>query len=99
MARVNRIDRERAEKLAIQALSYLAGDPEQLGRFLALSGLGPETLRTASRDPHFLAGVLDFVAGDERLLLAFADDAEAKPQEIMQARTVLAGAPWERETP
>ena len=96
---MNRIDREMAEKLAIQALSYLAQDPEQLGRFLALSGLGPETLRTASRDPHFLAGVLDFVAGDERLLVAFADDLELGPQEVMQARAVLSGAPWERETP
>jgi hypothetical protein len=99
MARLNRIDRERAEKLAIRALSYLAADPEQLGRFLALSGLGPETLRTASRDPHFLAGVLDFVAGDERLLIAFADEVESKPQDLMQARTVLSGASWERETP
>lgn len=99
MARVNRIDQEMAEKLAVQALSYLAGDPEQLGRFLALSGLGPETLRTASRDPHFLAGVLDFVAGDERLLVAFADDVELKPQDVMQARAVLSGTPWERETP
>jgi hypothetical protein len=99
MARVNRIDREIAEKLAIRALAYLAGDPEQLGRFLALSGLGPETLRTASRDPHFLAAVLDFVAGDERLLVAFADQAEVKPQHVMQARALLGGAPWERETP
>jgi uncharacterized protein DUF3572 len=99
MARVNRIEQETAEKLAIRALSYLAGDPEQLGRFLALSGLGPETLRTAARDPHFLAGVLDFVAGDERLLVAFADEVEWKPQDVMQARTVLSGATWERETP
>lgn len=99
MARVNRIDRETAEKLAIRALSYLAGDPEQLGRFLALSGLGPETLRTASRDPHFLAGVLDFLVGDERLLVAFAAEVEWKPQDVMQAHTALAGTSWERETP
>ena len=99
MARVNRIDREAAEKLAIGALTYLSGEPEQLGRFLALSGLGPETLRTTSRDPHFLAAVLDFVAGDERLLVAFADQAETRPQDVMRARTILAGAPWERETP
>ena len=57
MARVNRITREAAEALGIQALAYLAGDPERLGRFLALSGLGPETIRAAAHDPGFLAGV------------------------------------------
>jgi cytochrome c-type biogenesis protein CcmH/NrfG len=39
--------REVAEIVAVQALSFIAGDPERLGLFLAESGLGPETLRTA----------------------------------------------------
>src|SRR5262245_47114491 len=78
MARVNRIDRQAAEQLAIQALAYLAGDPERLGRFLALTGLGPETIRAAatSRDSQFLAGVLDHIAGDDGLLTAFAEHAQ-----------------------
>jgi hypothetical protein len=47
--------KEVAEIVAIQALSFVAGDPERLGLFLAESGIGPETLRTAAADPHFLA--------------------------------------------
>jgi hypothetical protein len=68
MAQVNRIGREAAENMAVQALAYLAGEPEQLARFLALSGIGPDTIRSAAGDPQFLAGVLDYVAGEEKLL-------------------------------
>ena len=30
-----------AEELAIAALGFIAGEPEQLGRFLAMTGIGP----------------------------------------------------------
>jgi len=52
--------REVAEIVAVQALGFIAGDPERLGLFLAESGIGPETLRTAAANPQFLASVLDF---------------------------------------
>ena len=54
--------RDAAEMLAIEALAFLAGEPEELGRFLALAGIGAETLRSAAADPGFLAGVLDYLA-------------------------------------
>ena len=82
---------EAAERLAIAALGFLAGERERIERFLALSGLGPESLRAAARDPRFLVGVLDHVASDEDLLLAFADERGIDPQEIDRARDVLAG--------
>ena len=98
MARAIRIDRRAAEDLAIQALAYLAGEPERLGRFLALSGLGPETIRAAAHDSQFLAGVLDYVTGDETLLTAFAKHSQVAPEQVMQAHHMLAGPRWERET-
>jgi hypothetical protein len=98
MARVNRINRETAEALGIQALAYLAGDPERLGRFLALSGLGPETIRAAAHDPRFLAGVLEYIVGDEALLVAFAEHVQAAPEHMAQAQGLLAGPSWERDT-
>ncbi|WP_395666411.1 DUF3572 domain-containing protein [Methylocella sp.] len=81
---------ERAETLAIEALGHIAGDETTLERFLSLSGLSPETLRAAAAEPGFLAGVLDFLAGDESLLLAFAANAGRDPAEITRARETLA---------
>ena len=63
---------EGAETMAIAALGFLAAEPERLARFLALSGLGPHNLRQAATSPGFLAAVLDHLAADERLLVAFA---------------------------
>ena len=66
------IELDEAEAVAVDALAFLAGNPEELGRFLAGSGLGPGNLRAAAADPAFLAGVLDHMMADEALLLAFA---------------------------
>src|SRR5712691_505888 len=86
---------EAAAKLAIAALSFIASEPEQLGRFLALSGIGPESIRAAAREPGFLLGVLDHVAGDEALLLAFANQHDIDPEDVARARIALAGGPRE----
>jgi Protein of unknown function (DUF3572) len=91
--------REAAESLAIQALTYLAGEPERLGRFLALSGLGPEQVRLAAGEPGFLAGVLEYLSSDESLLLGFADHVRVAPAEIARAHAALSGDRWEREIP
>ena len=66
------LTKEAAEGLAIQALTFLAGEPERLGRFLAATGIGPTEIRAAAGEPGFLAGVLDYLAADDRLIAAFA---------------------------
>jgi hypothetical protein len=91
--------RDAACALAVDALGYLAGDPELLSGFLALTGLDPATIRDAAEAPEFLVGVLDYVAGDERLLIAFAAHAEIDPEEIEIAKQVLSSADWERDLP
>jgi hypothetical protein len=85
--------RANAEALAITALGFLAGDPERLSRFLALSGLGPGNLREAAAEPSFLLAVLDHLAGDERLLVAFAGEQGVDPSAVSAAREALAGGP------
>ncbi len=89
--------REAASALAIEALSYLANDPEQMSRFLALTGINPGTIRAAALEPDFLAGVLEHVCGDERLLIAFAGHAGVAPEEIAKARHALGDGNWERD--
>lgn len=84
---------EAAELLAVQALAFIAQDGERLGRFLAVTGIGPAQIRDAATEPHFLAGVLDHVAADEALLLAFARHVGIEPSMIARARQVLEKAP------
>ena len=84
--------------LAIQALGFIAEEPESFTRFLAMSGLSVEQIRAASRQPGFLAGVLDHMLADEALLLGFADSAGIDPAAIAKARRAL-GKVWERDVP
>jgi hypothetical protein len=91
MTRPATITKKAAESLAIQALAFIAGDLERIGPFLAATGIGPEAIRDAARQPDFLAGVLDYLAGDEALLLGFARNADVNPFDIVVARDVLAG--------
>jgi len=88
-----------AQELAVAALGFIAAEPERLGRFLAITGIGPESIRRAAREPQFLAGVLDHIASDEPLLLAFADANEIDPNDVLRARDTLAGHRWEPDTP
>ncbi len=84
--------------LAIQALSFIAEEPDRLGAFLVESGLEAAAIRTAARDPGFLAGVLEHMLADETLLLAFADSAGIDPARVAKARAAF-GRRWERDLP
>lgn len=90
--------RRSAEALAAEALAFLAVEPSRLGRFLALTGTNPATIREAVRDPAFLAAVLDHIVADEPLLLAFAEESGRSPSEVLRCRTLLGGPDWERDT-
>jgi hypothetical protein len=80
-----------AQSLAVEALGFIAADPDRLSRFLGLTGLGPDNLRHAAADPAFLGSVLDYVIADEKLLVEFAADAGVKPEAVARAHAVLRG--------
>ncbi len=82
---------EEAQGIATEALLHLSRDPEQIGRFLAFSGIGPESIRDASDEPGFLAGVMEFYMSDEPLLLAFCENSGIRPTLIAAARFTLVG--------
>jgi hypothetical protein len=84
-----RLSQEAAEALAIDALTFLAAAPERLDRFMALCGLSPGNLRSAASSPGFLAAVLDHIAQEDALLLAFAENAGCDPKSILLARDCL----------
>jgi hypothetical protein len=66
---------------------------------LAVTGIGPTEIRTAAREPAFLAGVLDYMASDEHLIGAFVNESGLDPSDIERARTALGGNTWERDVP
>ncbi|HKM87566.1 MAG TPA: DUF3572 domain-containing protein [Xanthobacteraceae bacterium] len=82
---------EAAEMLAIQALGFIAAEPERLTRFLSMTGIEAADIRTAAREPRFLAGVLEHMLGEESLLLAFAANAGIDPADVAHARSALGG--------
>ena len=91
MKRRDQVSRNTAEMLAIQALAFIAEDPERLARFLGLSGIAADEIRAAARQSAFLTGVLEHMLGDENLLIAFAASAGIDPGMIARARSVLGG--------
>ena len=80
-----------ARSLAVSALAFIAADSDRLNRFLNLTGLGPHNLRTAAADPAFLGSVLDYLVGDEELLVQFAAEAGLKPEAVARAHAALRG--------
>jgi hypothetical protein len=90
--------REAAEMLAIQALGFIAAEPERLEAFLGATGLTLDRLRESATAPDFLAGVLEHMLADESLLLAFAESAAIDPAAVARARNALGGN-WERDLP
>jgi hypothetical protein len=80
-----------AEETAAAILGWLAGEPEMLQRFLALSGIAPQQIRSAMAEPGFLAGMIDFVMGHEPTLLAFCEATGTKPETVVAAAYHYAG--------
>jgi hypothetical protein len=93
------LTQEAAEGLAVQALTFIAGEAERLGRFLAVTGIGPAEIRAAAAEPGFLTGVLEYLAADDRLLTEFAGQVGADPTDIGKALAALGAGSWERDSP
>ena len=82
---------EKAEILAFETLGWLAGEPEELQKFLNLSGLDGAALRAAAGNPEMSVAILDYLLAHEELLLRFCEAAGAKPRDLHLARHVLGG--------
>ena len=84
--------------LAIQALSFIAEEPERLSAFVSATGIDIAAIRDAARQSDFLAGVLEHMLGDESLLIAFAESAGVDPAEIGRALRAFGGN-WAHDLP
>lgn len=80
-----------AETVALQAVAWLAADPDRLSRFMVLSGTDPDVLRDGLTDPGLLGGVVDYLLQDDGQLVAFADAIGMAPERIAGMRRLLPG--------
>lgn len=74
-----------AADTAMAIITWIAGEPDMLQRFLTLSGISPSQIRTAIADPGFLAGTIDFVMGHEPTLMAFCAATDTRPEDVIAA--------------
>ncbi len=81
---------DHAEAYAVEAFTYLAGDEELILRFAEITGVTISDMATATTQPGFLVGVLDFFLANEADLIAFSEAAGKAPEQMMAARHALA---------
>lgn len=85
------MEKEQAETIALQALSFLAKEDDLLEQFLTNSGLTSDELRRRFNDPQLLGGVLDAILADDTLLLDFCNAVSLSPETLIKARRALPG--------
>lgn len=83
---------EQAETLALEALGWLAADEAAIGRFLDLSGMGAADLKAVASSRDTATAVVDFLLGDEELLLRFCAETGTPAEALHRAQHLLGGA-------
>jgi len=86
---MQKMDSNSAEQIAIMGLTFIAGDPELLRRFLAITGIEAANIRASAREPGFLAGVLQFILAHEPTVTRFAEETGIDPASIQIASRAL----------
>ncbi|WP_295810045.1 DUF3572 domain-containing protein [uncultured Nitratireductor sp.] len=83
------MQREEAESIAVSALAFIASDDRLLPRFLSLTGIEANQIRTAAAEPGFLTGVLQFILAHEPTLLRFSEESGLAPERVARAPAAL----------
>jgi hypothetical protein len=86
---VNR--QESAEVVALQALAWVAGDPDRLAAFLNMTGATADDLAQHATEPAFLGSILDFLLGEDALVIGFCDHQNLPYDTPLRARAELPG--------
>ena len=72
--------------VSLRALGWVLSDTVRAERFLAITGLDAEGLRSAIAEPATHLAVLDFLCAHEPDLIAAAEALGMKPAELAAAR-------------
>ena len=85
----SRATNEDAAALALRALAATLNEPRRAERFLALTGLDADQLRTRLGEPSLLGAVIAFLESHEPDLVAVANDIGSSPLALIEARRSL----------
>lgn len=75
--------------MGLEALTFLAGMPERLDRFLALSGLDESSLRERAAEPEVLRAIMDYLLTDDELVTGFCSEHTLDPRDLHLASHLL----------
>ena len=78
-----------AEALALTALAATLTDARRAERFLTLTGLSPDGIRSRLTDRTLLAACIAFLEGHEPDLIAVAEEVGVSPAQLLSARAEL----------
>ena len=78
-----------AETLALAALAATLTDERRAERFLTLTGLSPDGIRSRLGDRSLLAACIGFLEAHEPDLIAVSEDIGVKPEALLRARAEL----------
>ena len=67
----------------------MLADDDRAERFLSLTGLGPDDLRSRLTEPAVLGAVLEFLANHESDLVAAAEALDIRPEALVAAQEKL----------
>ena len=82
-------DSNDAHTLALNALVWVLHEPERADRFLALTGLQGDDIRSRINDPALLDAVIGFLEAHEPDLVACAATLDVAPGVLLGTRARL----------
>jgi hypothetical protein len=85
------VKQDLAEAIALKALAWILGQPEEIDEFLGATGAAAGDLADRVTDPLFLAAVLEFLLTEDRRVIGFCDAVGLGYDQPMQARAALPG--------
>ncbi len=74
-----------AETIALEALAFIAADDVELGRFLGLSGLSINDLKSSAGTLETMRAIIEYVMGHEPTAKAFAESQGYRPEHLAAA--------------
>ncbi|MEM1288091.1 MAG: DUF3572 family protein, partial [Pseudomonadota bacterium] len=67
---------------------FLSAQPEELSRFLKISGVEPDELRALMGNVDFERGLVDYISQNEPLLMAFCEATGTDPSLVSRLQAL-----------